>query len=447
MLEDSVPASHQSTPATNPDDAAAAASGDHVVPVITLDESGADHHGEAARLRAAGPVVRVVLPGEIPAWAITDQDLLHSVLTDPGISKDWRLWTCVRNGAIPDDWPLTGMLKVTNMVTADGAAHQRLRRPVTRTLTARRLQEMRPRITALITEVIDALPAHADGTGAVDLRRHFAYPIPMAVICELVGVPESNRLHLRHLVESIFRSTTPPHEVVQTQAGITSVLTELVRQHHDEPGADLTTDLIALQRDDPDALTDAELVGTLWLMIAAGHETTLSLILNAVRALLTHPDQLSAVLEQAAANPADTWAAVVEEVLRWDAPIGNFMARYPRTDLTLAGVTIPAGDAILAPYSLLGRDRAQHGADAADFNWRRPPSRHLAFGGGPHACPGAALARLEVTLALAALFDRYPDMRLAVPAGDLVPVPSLFSNSIQSLPVRLSPRRPAESRH
>ncbi|MGW4412166.1 cytochrome P450 family protein [Nonomuraea sp. NPDC004702] len=442
MLEESVPAPHQSTPAANPDDtgpAPSAASDNHAIPVITLDQYGADHHGEAARLRAAGPVVRVLLPDDIPAWAITRHDLLYSVLTNPDISKDWRTWTCVRNGDIPDDWPLTGMLKVTNMVTADGTTHQRLRRPVTRTLTARRLHEMRPRITALIAEVIDALPSHADSTGTVDLRQHFAYPIPMAVICELVGVPETDRPHLRHLVESIFRSTTPAREVIQTQADITNVLTRLVQEHHHKPAADLTTDLIQLQRHDPDALTDEELVGTLWLMIAAGHETTLSLLLNAVRALLTHPGQLNAALRQAAATPEDTWAAVVEEVLRWDAPIGNFMARYPRTDLTIAGVTIPAGDAILAPYSLLGRDPAQHGTDADVFNWNRPPSRHLAFGGGPHACPGASLARLEATLALAALFERYPDMRPAVPTGDLNPVPSLFSNSVQSLPVLLSP--------
>lgn len=439
VLEESVPAHHQSTPSTHQSATPGEAPHDHVIPIIPLDESGADHHGEAAHLRAAGPVVRVLLPGNIPAWVITRQDLLHAVLTDADVSKDWRIWTCVRTGQIPDDWPLTGMLKVTNMVTADGAAHQRLRRPVTRTLTARRLTELRPRVAALITEVIEALPAHANNAGVVDLRQHFAYPIPMAVICELVGVPEADRPELRHLVESIFRSTTPPHEVIQTQADITRVLTRLVQHRQDKPGADLTSDLIALRRDGTDALTDEELVGTLWLMIAAGHETTLSLLLNAVRALLTHPSQLKAVRERAAHTPDATWAAVVEEVLRWDAPIGNFMARYPRTDLTIASVTIPAGDAILAPYSLLGRDPAQHGTDADAFNWSRTPTRHLAFGGGPHVCPGASLARMEATLALSALFDRHPAMQLAVPASDLIPVPSLFSNSVQSLPVVLEP--------
>ncbi|MGW5689307.1 hypothetical protein ACWEVS_45880, partial [Nonomuraea sp. NPDC003754] len=149
------------------------------VPVITLDPTGADHHHEAARLRAAGTVVRVILPGGIPAWTVTSHKLMLELLNDVRISKDWHRWTCVRRGDIGDDWPLVGMLKVTNMVTADGAEHQRLRRLVTRTLTPRRIQQLRPRITALITDVVDELPAHADADGVVDLRRHFAYPIPM----------------------------------------------------------------------------------------------------------------------------------------------------------------------------------------------------------------------------------------------------------------------------
>ncbi|MEV1176781.1 cytochrome P450 [Nonomuraea sp. NPDC049784] len=409
------------------------------IPCITLDPHGTDHHGEAERMRAAGTVVRVLLPDGVPAWTITRTEPLLEVLNHPDISKNWHNWTCARNGDIPDDWSLTGMLKVTNMVTADGAAHQRLRRPVTRTLTARRLQEIRPRIANLINDVVDALPAHADADGVVDLRQHFAYPIPMAVICELVGVPAAKRPQLRRLVESIFRSTTSAEEVVQTQADIDQVLGEIIQLRQDRPGPDLTSDLIALRQNDPEALTDEELAGTLWVMIAAGHETTVSLLLNAIRALLTHPDQLITVRRRAADDPDDAWAAVVEETLRYDAPIGNFMARYPLTDITVAGVTIPAGDAILAPYSLLGRDPDQYGADAQLFNPSRANMRHLAFGSGPHACPGAGLARMEATLALRALFNRYPDMYLAS-GGDLAPVPSLFSNSVQSLPVIVTTR-------
>jgi 2-hydroxy-5-methyl-1-naphthoate 7-hydroxylase len=400
--------------------------------VIPLDPTGSDHHGEAARLREAGPVVRVELPGGVRAWAVTRHDLLAELVADRRVSKDWHHWAAIRRGEIADDWPLVGMVKVTNMVTADGREHHRLRKFVTQTLTPRRVQGLRPRLERIVADLLDELPGHAAADGEVDLRAHFAYPVPMRVICELVGVPEEEREELRTLVDSIFRSTTPPAEVLRTQRDIYLLLGRLVAARHAAPGDDLTSALIAAQVDDPERLTDEELAGTIWLMLAAGHETTLSLIVNAVRALLTHPDQRDLAL----AGNADTWAAVVEETLRWDAPIGNFLARYPLEDLTLAGVTIPAGEAILAPYSGVGRDPGQHGDDAHRFDITREQRRHLAFGGGPHVCLGAGLARLEAGIALPALFARYPELRPA--RADLPPVPSLFSNSAAELPVHLT---------
>lgn len=404
-----------------------------MIPVVTLDPTGSDHHGEAAKLRELGPVVRVVLPGDVHAWAVTHHDLLAELVADRRVSKDWRNWNAIKSGEIPDDWPLVGMVKVTNMVTADGREHHRLRKFVTQTLTPRRVQGLRPRIEEIVAGLLDELPDHAAAAdGGVDLRQHFAYPVPMRVICELVGVPEDERDELRHLVDSIFRSTTSAEEVLATQRDIYLLLGRLVALRHAHPGDDLTSALIAAQQDDPDRLTDEELAGTLWLMLAAGHETTLSLIVNAVRALLTHPDQL------ALAVAGQSWDAVVEETLRWDAPIGNFMARYPLEDITVAGVTIPAGEAILAPYSAAGRDGARHGETAGRFDITRSQERHLAFGGGPHVCLGASLARQEATIALSGLFTRYPDLSLAAPVSGLAPVPSLFSNSAAVLPVRLS---------
>lgn len=418
------------------------------VSVITLDPTGADHHGEAARLRAAGPVVRVILPGGVHAWAVTRHAELATLVKDQRVSKDWRNWTAIRDGRIPDDWPLIGMLKVDNMVTADGPRHHRLRRLVTQTLTRRRVEELRPRIAEIAGHLLDALPGHTAPDGSVDLRPHFAVQVPMQVICELTGVPEPWRPRLRELVESIFRSTTGPDEVTRTQHERVRLLHELIRLRRERPGDDLTSALLTACAHDPDALTESELVDTLWLLLTAGHETTLSLILNATRALLTHPDQ------RALAQSGDeaTWAAVVEEVLRWDASIGNFMARYPKEDITIAGVTIPAGEAILAPYSAVGRDPAQHGPDADRFDISREKTKHLAFGGGPHVCLGEPLARLEATVALRALFTRYPDLALAVEPTALTPTESLFTNTTQSLPVRLKsggsvvraskPRRP-----
>lgn len=130
-------------------------------------------------------------------------------MNDPRVSKDWRNWTAIQRGDIPDGWPLTGMVKVTNMVTADGAEHHRLRRLVTKTLTQRRVQEMRPRITEIVNALLDALPSHAAPDGTVDLRQHFAYPVPMQVICEVTGVPEPWRPRLRELWTASSAPTPP----------------------------------------------------------------------------------------------------------------------------------------------------------------------------------------------------------------------------------------------
>ncbi|WP_019811944.1 cytochrome P450 family protein [Saccharomonospora halophila] len=403
------------------------------VPVVRLDPTGSDHHGEAARMREAGPVIRAILPGEVTVWAVTRHDLLADLLTDSRVSKDWRNWSAIQRGEISDDWPLVGMVKVTNMVTSDGATHQRLRRPVTKTFTRGRVERMRPDIERIVHGLLDDLPNHTAGDGSVDLRQHYAYPVPMNVICELVGVPESWRPRLRELVDSIFRTDTTPEEVVRTQTDRQRMLKDLVELRTREPGEDLTSALIATREQDAESFTDEELTDTIWLLLTAGHETTLSLLVNGVRAMLTHPDQL----EAARKGGQGKWSEVIEEVLRWDAPIGNFMARYPLEDITIAGVTIPKGEAIIAPYSGVGRDPEQHGADADRFDIEREQQRHLAFGGGPHICLGAHLARMEAQVALPALFERYPNLKAATDIDSLVPVPSFFSNSASTFPVHL----------
>lgn len=402
------------------------------IPVVRLDPAGADHHLEAAELRRLGPVVRVILPGDIQAWAVTRHEPLAALVRDPRVSKNYRNWTAYAGGHIPPDWPLIGMLKVDNMVTADGAEHRRLRQLVTTTLTQRRVQAMRPRITEIAGSLLDQLPGHAGPGCVVDLRRHYAYPLPMTVLCDLVmGVPRDWWPRLRELVDSVFRTDTTADEAAATERDRVHLLKDLIALRTGETGDDLTSALIAARRDDPGALSDVELADTLWLMLTAGHETTLSLITNAVRALLTDPDQRAI----AVAGDEQTFAAVVEETLRWDAPIGNFMARYPTEDIEIAGVTIPAGEAVLAPYSAVGRDPAQHGGAADRFDITRDQRKNLAFSDGPHLCPGAPLARLEASIALSLLFARYPGLTLAIAPGELVPVPSLFSNSVRALPV------------
>jgi len=405
-----------------------------VPPVVELDPYGRDHHGEGERLRALGPVLRVRLPGNVMAWTVTDHDLLNEMVADPRFSKDWHNWNAIIRDEIPDGWPLIGMVKVNNMVTADGQEHRRLRKLVTATFTPRRVQELGPRIEQIVKQLLDDLPGHADADGTVDLRLHFANAVPMQVICELFGVPEHEVAPLKLLMDNIFRSDLPSDVVMASQIETYQLLARVVAARRAVPGDDLTSALIAAREQDPDALSEEELVGTLLVMLAAGQETTLSLITNAVRALLTHPDQ-RAIAEQ---GDAKVWSDVVEETLRWDAPIGNFPFRYPLEDVEIAGVRIPKGEAIMAPYSAVGRDPGQHGDDAASFDITRTQRKHLAFGHGPHFCLGAPLARLEAAVAIPAVFDRYPQLSLAVDPAELIPVPSMFSNSSSTLPVRLT---------
>jgi cytochrome P450 len=404
------------------------------IPVVTLDPSGTDHHGEAARLRDLGPAVPVELPGGVSAWAVSRHQEIAALVTDPRISKDWRQhWLADRRGEIPEGWPLEGMVKVTNMIAADGAEHLRLRRPVTRALTPRRVQALRPQIEAITGALLDDLPSRA-ADGTVDLRPHFAYPLPLQVICEMLGVPGPWRPRLRELVDSLFRTDTTKEEAARTRQGRDQMLADLIALRTREPGDDLTSALIAARRDGHATLSLEELAHTLWVLLAAGHETTATLITNAALALLTHPDQ------RQLAVAGGLWDAAVDETMRHSAPIGNFMARFPTADIKIADVTIPAGDPILACYSAAGRDPRQHGDNAATFDIRNATSHHLSFGGGPHACPGASLARAEAAIAISMLFTRYPDLTLAAPPDELRPVPSLFTNSVTVLPVRLGPR-------
>ncbi|MFD9903233.1 cytochrome P450 [Streptomyces sp. NPDC059063] len=401
---------------------------------VRLDASAGDIHGENEKLRALGPAVRVELPGGVPAWVITRHQTLQELLADPRIAKDPAHWPALREGRVPEGWPLIDFVTNRGMTTADGEDHRRLRNLVTQAFTPRRVSAMRPHIEAITHRLLDALAEH--GTAPVDLRRHFAYPLPMAVIGDLLGVPEERFDAFRSLSASVTSSATTPEETLATRQRLHALLTELVAARRRRPGEDLTSHLIAA-RDDGDRLTEPELIGTLVLVLVAGHGTTLNLITNATRALLTHPQQHAAVT--AGHQP---WSAMIEETLRWDSPVAHFPLRYTLDDITIDNVTIPRGDAVLASYAAAGRDPGQYGPDGAEFDITRPPSKHLSFGHGPHYCLGAALARLEAGIALPALFHRFPHMTLAVPEDELVPLPSFVSNSVRELPVSLWPDSP-----
>ncbi|MFI8911443.1 cytochrome P450 [Streptomyces sp. NPDC053513] len=402
-------------------------------PPYRPDPTGGCPHAPNARLLAAGAVAPVVLPGEIEGMVVLGHDALRDFLSHPDVAKGPQHFTALTEGRIPDGWPLRTFATVPGMTTADGADHRRLRTLVSSAFTARRVEELRPRVETVTAGLLDGLAEAARaGDGVADLRRHYALPLPLGVICELLGVDPAHQDRLHHLSSLVVATDTEPARAVAANRELVELLGAIAAAKAAAPGDDLTSALIAARDEDGDRLSQPELIGTLLLMIIAGHETTLNLVTNAVRALCAHREQLALVLD----GRAD-WADVVEETLRWDSPVSYFPFRYPTRDLTVDGTLIPRGTPVLAGYSAAGRDTKVHGPDADRFDITRAGTvKHLSLGHGPHYCLGAPLARMEAAIALEVLFTRFPDLDLAVPEAELTRHSGFVGNSVRTLPVR-----------
>ncbi|MEU4795352.1 cytochrome P450 [Streptomyces sp. NPDC023327] len=398
---------------------------------IALDPFVTDLDGESARLLAAGPLAEVELPGGVPVWAVTHHAEARQLLADKRLVKDIEVWGAWRRGEIPADWPLIGLANPgRSMLTVDGEEHRRMRSLVAQALTPRRVERMRERVTELTHGLLDRLSA--SGSDVVDLKAEFAYPLPMYVISDLMGIDEADHPRLKVLFDKFFSTQTPPQEVLATLGELAAMMGKVVAARREQPGDDLTSALIQAS-EGGDHLTDQEIVSTLQLMVAAGHETTISLIVNAVVNLCAHPEQLALVLSGRVG-----WDAVVEETLRHSTPTSHVLIRFAAQDVPVGDKVIPKGDALIVSYGAIGRDEKAHGPTAAAFDiTRTSPTRHISFGHGPHVCPGAALSRLEAGVALPALYARFPHLTLAVPATDLHHKPVVTQNDLYALPVRL----------
>jgi cytochrome P450 len=379
------------------------------------------------RIRADGPVARVVMWGAVPVWLVTRYTEAKALLNDPRLSKDHarlqQLFPPGTGGAH------TFSLNAT-MLMADPPDHTRLRRLVIKAFTSRAVERLRPDIERITDELLDGIE-RAAADGPVDLVESFAMPIPVRVIGDLLGVPPALRLGFRTAVEPLLTSIDPD-EVATASAALVTLLRRLVHDKWLQPGSDLLTALIEA-RDDGDRLSDDELLTTAYLLILAGYETTVNLIGNAILALLHNPSQLAALRAQPSMLPT-----AVEEFLRYESPINIATIRFTTVPIRVGEVDIPANEFVMIALLAANRDDEQFpGSDRLDIT--RKPNAHLAFGHGIHHCVGAPLARMEAEIALGRLLARFRCIRLD-DAATVQYRTSTLTRALKSLPVRLRPR-------
>jgi pimeloyl-[acyl-carrier protein] synthase len=377
------------------------------------------------QLRAADPVHR----SPLGFWVLTRHSDVLAVLRDPRMSRDPRRserMELLRLSAEVDEL-LSSEEAAPSMLFVDPPDHTRLRALVNKAFTPGAVERLRPRVEAIVAELLDRVA----GAGAMDVVEDLAYPLPVTVICELFGVPESDRDRFRgwsrelvHLLDPLVAASSL-ERALQARLALRGFLHELIAERRAHPTGDLLTALIAAE-DQGRQLSEPELVSMCVLLLVAGHETTVNLIANGTLALLRHPEARAGLQADAA-----LLGSAVEELLRYDSPV-QFTSRHALADLEIGGRRVRAGETVIAVLGAANRDPAQF-PDPDRLDLARAPNRHIAFGGGIHFCLGAPLARVEARIAIGALLARLPGLELG--PGSPVRRDTVTLRGLTSLPV------------
>ncbi|MFC5066115.1 cytochrome P450 family protein [Actinomycetospora atypica] len=395
-------------------------------PVFT-DEYWVDPYARLSALREVAPVREVEMPEGGSTWLLTRYADCRAAFTDPRFAKDFR------STMPPEQRPAEPLIPGPAghmLLLNDPPVHTRLRKLVVQAFTVRRIAALRPKIEAIATSLLD----QTAGAAEVDLVTDYAVPLPMAVICELLGVPIDDREAFARWSNTMI-DNSPQEEKHQAQVSLTAYLSELVETLRAQPDDALLSGLIAAA-DEDDKLSGDEIVAMGMILLIAGHETTANLITNSVFAMVRDPalrDRLVATRQA-----GESLAPMVEEFLRWGSPVANAPLRFATEDVEVGGVTIPRGAVVTLSVAAANRDPERFDAPEL-YDDDRDQTGHLAFGHGIHFCLGASLARLEGEIALSALLDRFPGIEAAVPTGEIVYRHSVLIHALAALPVRLSP--------
>jgi cytochrome P450 len=387
----------------------------------------ADPHAYFARTRNSGPVQRATLPDGRVVWLLTGYAEVEAAFADPRLVKDPRHAyspdELARMPALPEE---TRYMR-SNLLYRDPPEHTRLRRLVSKAFTPRMIEQLRPRIQAIADALLDAVA----GRGEMDVIDEYAFPLPITVVAEMLGIPAADREQFRDWSD-VLLTAIPPQPmgpaVVTAAQGLRRYLEARFEAKRRAPSEDLITGLLQAE-ESGDKLRKEELHGMVYLLLVAGYETTVNLVGSGVLALLEHPDQLAMLRNDPALLPS-----AIEELLRFCAPVMMSTLRYAAADITLRDVVIPKGDMVLVVIGAANRDPARFASPNA-LDITRPENKHIAFGHGIHYCLGAPLARMEGEIALGTLLRRMPNLRLSVASETLTWRPNMILRGLVELPV------------
>ncbi|MFF3744221.1 cytochrome P450 family protein [Streptomyces kronopolitis] len=377
-----------------------------------------------ARLREAGPVHEIVLADGDRFWLVVGHDEARAALADPRLAKSLEP---------PSE-------EERHVLITDPPDHTRLRRLVSREFTARRVEAMRPRVQEITDGLLDEMVA---GRRRADLVGSLASPLPITVLCELLGIPLADREDFRGWTERVLVPAEPDtiawwksRGFAEAGMALTDYLKNLIEdKRRATPTGDLISSLLRTTAEDNDRLSAAELHSMVFILIVAGHETTANLIANGVRALLANPGQLAALR----ADPEGLIDQAVEEMLRYDGPVETSTKRFTVEGVGYGDTKIPPGETVLVSIAAAGRDPARfERPDTFDIRRGTTGTRggHVAFGHGIHFCLGAGLARMQSRVAILTLLRRCPDLALDIGPAGLDWLPGIRVRGVRGLPVR-----------
>ncbi|GAA1277276.1 cytochrome P450 [Sphaerisporangium rubeum] len=383
---------------------------------------GPDAPAEMRVLRKEQPVCPVRLPNGDEALLVTRYDDVATVLSDPRFNRTFNPRGAARAGDRAT--PPADLGQITRTLGMDGPPHRTLRAVVNRAFTARRVESLRPSIQKLTDELVDGM---RQAGSPADLVEHVASPLPIRVICELLGVPHEDAEKFRGWSDRTLSVTSfPRDEVVQAWHDLFAYFGEQVARKRAHPCDDLLSDMVAAS-DDEEKLTELELVYLATGLLIGGHESTINAIGLGMWRLLEHPEQVARLH----ADPGLVVTAV-EELLRYQTLGDVDRQRFAQEDLELSGVTVKAGQMVMAGVLSANRDEDRF-TDGERLDVGRHPNPHLSFGLGPHYCVGAALARVELQIAFGTLLREFPGLRLAVPSDQVRRKTGLMVSGLEEL--------------